>query len=734
MEQSLGKARLALILSLYREWKVGAIPKLRFSRTGICGSRRCVPLLALSLLPLTVARPADAQKQKQKLEKNYKEWLERDVAYLITSDERKAFLKLATNDARDQFIENFWELRNPNPGSPENTFKDQVYERIAYANAHFGSGSNEEGWRTDRGRAYITLGPPQQKEVHYNAANLFPVEIWFYSFQHPSLPPFFYLMFYRHEGFGDFRFYSPFIDGPDKLVTGTEYINDRQGSINAIQNSVGPLVAHLSQSLIPDEPIDPNADRPSLQSDTMLATIKGLANNPFTREELDKRRAMVENVKARLLIPGQNLDVATLPLRDSRGLTRLDYAIRFRQPSDVSIEQRSDGRLAFNLEAQVRVFDSANSTQPIFTQDKRINDVIDKEQFEEMKTKRVGYEGSLPLPPGKFHLEFILTDWEHKRALQAQKDVVVPEIAPAGVVLAGVLPFASVKEVDPASADSSPFTLAGLKFVPLGTNPLTLAPGEPIQVAYQLWAPPKDPASYADQKLTVEYAVGRPAVPGGTTTISESIAKDQFDQNGSLVNGKKLPLNGQPGNYIMSISVDQPGTTQRAFATLPFGVSPEARTPDVWDLSDSTLAKDAESGVMDTDRALCLLAQGKLEEARPWFRRALDRNHSDEVARTRLVEAYYANKDYASVLSLYKDAGMTDRSDPQTVLQIAESFSQTGKLQDAISLLESALRSREENGPLYLALAGYYGRLGDTKKASELEAKGKSRLTTLPAQ
>jgi len=542
-------------------------------------------------------------------------------------------------------------------------------------------------------------------------------------------------MFYQHEGLGDFRFYSPFIDGPDKLVSGTEAINDRHTALKMIQDSVGPLVTRLTQSLIPGEPIDPTATRPSLQSDTMLATIKGLANNPFTREELDRKRALVESVKARLLIPGQNLDVATLPLRDSRGLTRLDYAIRFRQPSDVSIEQRSDGRLAFNLEAQVRVFDSANSKQPIFTQDKRINDVIDKQQFEDIKHRRVGYEGSLPLPPGKFHLEFILTDWEHKRALQAQKDVVVPEIGPTGVVLAGVIPYSSVKSVDPASADTSPFTLAGLKFVPLGTNPLILAPGEPMQVAYQLWAPPQDPASYGDQKLTVEYAVGRPAVAGGTTKVSETIAKEQFDSTGSLVNGKKLPLeNEPPGNYIMSVSINQPGTSQSAYQTLPFGVSPESNTTDVWDLTDSTLAKDAASGLMDTDRALCLLAQGKVREARPWFRRALDRNHSDEIARTRLVEAYYASKDYASILSLYKDAGITDRSDSQTILQIAESFSQTGQIRDAISLLESALRSREENGPLYLALAGYYGKLGDAKRASELEAKGKAHLTAPPSQ
>ena len=688
--------------------------------------------LVISGLFLSVAVPPTPA-QKQKLEQSYKEWLERDVVYIISREERNAFLKLTTNEARDQFIQNFWEIRNPNPGSPDNTYKDEIYQRIAYANARFGSGANEEGWRTDRGRTYITLGPPQQKEVHYNAANLFPLEIWFYSFNHPSLPPFFYIMFYKHEGFGDFRFYSPFVDGPDKLVTGTEYINDRQGSIQAIKDSVGPLVARLSQSLIPDEPIDPTADRPSLQSDAMLATVKGLADNPFTKDDLNRRRALVENVTARLLIPGQNLDVATLPLRDSRGVTRLDFAMRFRQPSDASLAQRSDGRYAFNLTAQVRVFDPVHNNQLIFAQERRITDTIDKLQLEDIKNSRVGYEGSLPLPPGKFHIEFILTDWEHKKALQAAKDVVVPEIAGRGVVIAGVLPFSSVKAADPESAEYSPFTLAGLKFVPLGTNPLTLAQDEPMQVAYQIWATPQDPANYADQKMTVEYAVGRPAVAGGAIKVTEDIAKDQFDPSGSMVSGKKLPLEGQPlGNYMLSITIDQPGAPQSAFSTIPFSVTPDAALRDVWDFTDPDLTKDAASGLLDSERALCLLAMGKGDESRAWFRRALARNHSDEIARSRLVSAYYSRKDYAAILSLYKDAGITDQSDSETILRIAESFAQTGGIQDAISLLESALSSRQDDGPLYLALAGYYRKAGNTAKATELEAKGKSRLAPSP--
>src|SRR5579871_2378554 len=136
----------------------GESQRMRRTQRAIRMFRRMVSVAGLGwILFLAIPPNAAAQNQKQKkekpqkqtLEKNYREWLERDVTYIITHDERNAFLKLTTDDARDQFIQTFWELRNPNPGSPENTYKDEIYRRIAYADANFGSGANEEGWRTD---------------------------------------------------------------------------------------------------------------------------------------------------------------------------------------------------------------------------------------------------------------------------------------------------------------------------------------------------------------------------------------------------------------------------------------------------------------------------------------------------------------------------------------------------------------------------------------------------------
>ncbi len=109
-----------------------------------------------------------ARKDREKKDKNlyneldsaYKKWLNEDVPYIISSEERSAFLHLDTNEAREQFIEAFWQRRNPDQDSPENTFKEEHYRRIAYANEHYASGI--PGWKTDRGRIYIMWGPADE--------------------------------------------------------------------------------------------------------------------------------------------------------------------------------------------------------------------------------------------------------------------------------------------------------------------------------------------------------------------------------------------------------------------------------------------------------------------------------------------------------------------------------------------------------------------------------------------
>ncbi len=128
---------------------------------------------------------------KQELKGTYKTWLGQDVRWIITDQERKAFLGLSNDEERDNFIEQFWRRRNPDPESPDNSFREEHYRRIAYTNEHFYAG--EPGWMTDRGHIYIAYGPPDSIDAHpsgglYNRTieegggqtTTFPFETWNY--------------------------------------------------------------------------------------------------------------------------------------------------------------------------------------------------------------------------------------------------------------------------------------------------------------------------------------------------------------------------------------------------------------------------------------------------------------------------------------------------------------------------------------------------------------------------
>jgi GWxTD domain-containing protein len=125
--------------------------------------------------------------------KFYKDWLQKDVTYIITDEERKAFKNLSTDEERDSFIEQFWLRRDPSPDTAENEYKEEHYRRIAYANEHYGSGI--PGWKTDRGRIYIMYGPADEIESHPSGGSYdrpteegggttstYPFEIWRYRY------------------------------------------------------------------------------------------------------------------------------------------------------------------------------------------------------------------------------------------------------------------------------------------------------------------------------------------------------------------------------------------------------------------------------------------------------------------------------------------------------------------------------------------------------------------------
>ena len=138
-------------------------------------------------------RKANEKRFKQEVSGSYKKWLDEDVRWIITDEERSAFKQLSNDEERDQFIEAFWQRRDPTPDTIENEFKEEHYRRIAYANEHFPAGI--PGWKTDRGRMYIMYGPADEIESHPSGGtydrpmeegggttSTYPFETWRYRY------------------------------------------------------------------------------------------------------------------------------------------------------------------------------------------------------------------------------------------------------------------------------------------------------------------------------------------------------------------------------------------------------------------------------------------------------------------------------------------------------------------------------------------------------------------------
>ena len=138
---------------------------------------------------------ADPAKNPRKVKKEpheaHKRWVDEDVGPIITKEEREAYERLQTAEERENFIDLFWRRRDPNPDTEANEYREEYYERIAYANEHYTSGI--PGWKTDRGRMYIKWGKPDSIESRPSGGSYdrpayhgggstttYPFEVWFY--------------------------------------------------------------------------------------------------------------------------------------------------------------------------------------------------------------------------------------------------------------------------------------------------------------------------------------------------------------------------------------------------------------------------------------------------------------------------------------------------------------------------------------------------------------------------
>ncbi len=234
-------------------------------------NRQAVLVLLVALLA-AASLPAARKAATPPLDEKYRNWQDL-VEYISTPEERAVFLRLDNDRDRDAFIKMFWKQRDPTPGTEENEYQQEHIKRFNYANQYYKYGSARAGWKTDQGRIYILLGPPQSTDRYESELDVYPVQIWSYSgTPAQNLPLAFWVVFWKRGDAGEYKLYDPIGVGPHALIRKNQNINpDDYETIYKTLSESHDILALAAFSLLPDEITFNGA--PSMLSSTVLAHI-----------------------------------------------------------------------------------------------------------------------------------------------------------------------------------------------------------------------------------------------------------------------------------------------------------------------------------------------------------------------------------------------------------------------------------------------------------------------------
>ncbi|HJU92839.1 MAG TPA: GWxTD domain-containing protein [Pyrinomonadaceae bacterium] len=340
---------------------------------------------------------------KPELKKAYKDWLDKDVTYIITDEERKAFKKLATDDERERFIEEFWRRRDPDPDTDENEFKEEYYERIAYANEHFASGI--PGWKTDRGRIWIMYGKPDGRETHPmggsyerpsweggGSTTTYPFETWFYRYI-PGVGSGIEIEFVDPTGSGEYRIArNPnekdallMIPGAGLTLSEQLGLSDKADRISGMGGIGNAQYQREQDSPFSRLQLLADLNRPPQIKFNDLATAVNtgvVEENPLNFDlRIDFFRQSDERVITAFTIQAENKD---LVFSDSGGLQQARMNI-FARITSVA------GR-------RVGIFED-----PVIT-------TATAEELSEARDRKSAYQKAVPLAPGTYKVDVIVRD------------------------------------------------------------------------------------------------------------------------------------------------------------------------------------------------------------------------------------------------------------------------------------------------------------------------------------
>jgi GWxTD domain-containing protein len=503
------------------------------------------------------------QKAIQKeMETPYKKWISEEVPYIITDEERSSFKKLSTDEEREQFIETFWERRNPSPGSPENEFKEEYYRRIAYANEHYASGI--PGWKSDRGRIYIMYGPPDENESHPSGGtyvrpseegggetSTFPFEQWRYRYI---------------DGIGT----NIILEFVDPTMTGEFHLTMDPGEKDALLHVPGAGLTQMEQ-------MGQSSKRDRFTRTDGMTIGQGMGGTPesmeeFTRLDLYAKIFKPPEVKFKDLkaVVTTKLSAQMLPFD-----VRTDY-IRVTEQTVLTpvTVQVSNSDLQFQnkdgvMHGVLDIFGQISSLggRIVNTFEKSLVLDVPQNEFQRYQDHKSVYQEALPLKPGRYKLSLVLKDDLNGHMGSMELGIIVPhydedKLSSSSLILADL-----IQPLPTSQVGSGPFVIGGTKVRPSVNGKFTR--DQKLGIYMQVYNLGVDEKTHKPS-LDVQYEIlkdGKSILnqPEDPTNLKK--ASQQFTVE------KTMPLGGLgPGKYTVQIKVTDNIKKQTVSPTATFEV------------------------------------------------------------------------------------------------------------------------------------------------------------------
>jgi GWxTD domain-containing protein len=511
---------------------------------------------------------------RQELKGPYKTWLNEEVPYIITEDERKAFMSLSNDEEREAFIENFWQRRNPNPDSPENEFREEHYRRIQYANDHFAAG--KPGWKTDRGHIYIAFGAADSIDSHPSGGmyerpmdegggetSTFPFEVWHYRYL---------------EGIGE----NIDIEFVDTCQCGDYHFTIDRSEKDALKYVPGAGLTQFEQMNHGDKTdrfkgngLEQLGNGPMGEAnqgkefDRIEQAAKLFAPPPVKFKDLENDLDAFNSSHKLIQGPVFNFDVRTdyVKVTDSMDLVPITLQIRNRDITFVTKDGVSKG--VVNILGRVTTI--MHKTVQTFEDTVEVNEPA--ELLEKSLDRRSLYGKALPLPPGLYRLDIAIKDVNNPDHIGIYgRSLNVPEfqdenLGASSLILADVMNTVSSQQIGSGS-----FIISNMYVRPRvaenSTTPVSIKRTQDLNFWLQFYNLRIDEATKSNS-ATVTYQITDST---GMVILEKQLeSKDLGAHSDQLTIEKTLPLAGlSPGRYKVTVKVNDAISKQEIAQTAPF--------------------------------------------------------------------------------------------------------------------------------------------------------------------